>query len=295
MKDAGRTGSYRIAEVARRLGIPIPTIRSWERRYGFPRPARTTGRHRRYTEREVRQLRELRDAIVLGHTTGEAVRLVRSRNERAAQRPPELDEFLRAVAAFDPAGARAALRAAAERLGVEVAIRDVALAGMREIGLRWETGTCDVGEEHLATDTVRTWLGLVRTLAAPAGKGPIVLACAPKDGHSIGLEAFGAVLARAGWDVRILGANTPIESLLSAVRTSAAPGAVVTAQRRANRRSAAQALEALVALPDVTPFYGGAAFSPSASRRGVPGVYLGEDVIEAAALLQRTLGGGTRP
>ncbi|GIV01013.1 MAG: MerR family transcriptional regulator [Actinomycetota bacterium] len=285
---------YRIAEVSTRLGIPIPTIRSWERRYGFPRPGRTQGRHRRYSEREVRELRELRDMIALGHTAREAVALVRRSAARVPEHVPELRAFLRAVASYDPIRAREALNAAAERLGVETAIRDVALTAMREIGSRWEVGACDVAEEHLATDTVRTWLARLRTFTPPPRRGPVVLACAPKDAHSIGLEGFGAILARAGWDVRILGANTPVGALLGAVRATGAPGAVVTAQRRANRRSAVEVLRALDAVPGVTPFYGGAAFSPPAARRGVPGIYLGDDIVEAATELQRALGARPR-
>ncbi|HEX8099799.1 MAG TPA: MerR family transcriptional regulator [Actinomycetota bacterium] len=52
-----------IGEVSALLGIPVPTLRSWERRYGAPRPARTEGGHRRYTEAEVEQLRRIRDGI----------------------------------------------------------------------------------------------------------------------------------------------------------------------------------------------------------------------------------------
>ena len=38
----------RIATVSKLLGVPVPTIRSWERRYDFPAPPRTDGLHRRY-------------------------------------------------------------------------------------------------------------------------------------------------------------------------------------------------------------------------------------------------------
>ena len=48
---------YPIAAVSEALDIPIPTIRSWERRYGFPDPSRTSGRHRRYSLAEISQLR----------------------------------------------------------------------------------------------------------------------------------------------------------------------------------------------------------------------------------------------
>lgn len=66
-----------IAAVADLLQIPVPTIRSWERRYGFPVPARTRGKHRRYSGEEVEQLRALRDATTRGYAAKEAVEIVR--------------------------------------------------------------------------------------------------------------------------------------------------------------------------------------------------------------------------
>src|SRR4051812_27451518 len=69
------TGSSRltISSVSSLLGVPVPTLRSWERRYGFPSPARTNGRHRRYAMDEVELLRALRDEITRGHPAREAV------------------------------------------------------------------------------------------------------------------------------------------------------------------------------------------------------------------------------
>ena len=42
-----------IGDLARRTGVPSATLRSWESRHGFPRPARMAGGHRRYAESEV--------------------------------------------------------------------------------------------------------------------------------------------------------------------------------------------------------------------------------------------------
>ena len=42
-----------IGELARRTGVPVPTLRSWEDRHGFPRPQRLTGGHRRYAESDA--------------------------------------------------------------------------------------------------------------------------------------------------------------------------------------------------------------------------------------------------
>jgi hypothetical protein len=55
------------------------------------------------------------------------------------------------------------------------------------------------------------------------------------------------------------------------------------------RRPAVDAIVAADAMPGVHAFYAGAAFGPSASRRDVPGTYLGDDIIEAADILERTL------
>ena len=36
-------------------------------------------------------------------------------------------------------------------------------------------------------------------------------------------------------------------------------------------------------------FYAGAAFGPASARKDVPGTYLGDDVVEAAEILERAL------
>ena len=91
-----------IAAVSDLLDIPIPTIRSWERRYGFPTPPRTQGKHRRYTLVEADQLRMLRDEIARGHSTREAVDLVRAATTVAGPRHELFDCFLQNAMRLDP-------------------------------------------------------------------------------------------------------------------------------------------------------------------------------------------------
>src|SRR6202020_448306 len=42
-----------------RAGVPAPTLRSWETRYGFPRPRRLEGGHRRYEPGDVALIQEV--------------------------------------------------------------------------------------------------------------------------------------------------------------------------------------------------------------------------------------------
>ena len=47
------SGSLTISDLTHLTGVPSATLRSWESRYGFPRPTRLPGGHRRYDRSEV--------------------------------------------------------------------------------------------------------------------------------------------------------------------------------------------------------------------------------------------------
>ncbi len=67
-----------IAAVAERTGVARATLRAWEQRYGFPRPQRHPGGHRRFSEQQVDQIGEvvrLKDrGVTLGRAIDEVVR-----------------------------------------------------------------------------------------------------------------------------------------------------------------------------------------------------------------------------
>src|ERR1700730_5854464 len=58
------------------LGVSTSTLRSWERRYGFPHPRRSEGGHRQY---EFGEIEALRLTLAETKTTSTAVALVQER------------------------------------------------------------------------------------------------------------------------------------------------------------------------------------------------------------------------
>ena len=229
---------------------------------------------------EIDQLRMMRDEITRGHSASEAVDIVRRYATEDRPRAELLDRFLEASMRLDPAKLREVLMSA-ESMGVEETMRDVALPAMREMGSRWKAGVCDTAHEHLATEAVRAWL-VRQSVMAPFRRSR---SCsrAVQDLHTIGLEAFGVVLARRGWSIRTLG-PPQVSSLVAAVRAAEARGVDEPAQRhppaggRGDRGGRRPGRRARV--------YAGAAFGPAAARKDVPGTYLGEDIIEAAEILE---------
>ena len=71
-----------ISEAAAAIGVSAPTLRSWERRYGFPRPARTRGGHRRYKPEDVDRLRVLA-SITKRRRAQDAVQILKQLDQRS--------------------------------------------------------------------------------------------------------------------------------------------------------------------------------------------------------------------
>jgi DNA-binding transcriptional MerR regulator len=61
---------FRSAAVARMLGMPVETLRVWERRYGLVSPARSSGGQRMYSAAQVQRLALLRQLTQCGHPIG---------------------------------------------------------------------------------------------------------------------------------------------------------------------------------------------------------------------------------
>src|SRR5436190_19328052 len=84
------------------LGVSPNTLRSWERRFGFPRPERSPGNHRQY---ELLELQTLRDALAETGNVASAVELARQRQSAPATRT----ELEAALESFDEAAADRAM------------------------------------------------------------------------------------------------------------------------------------------------------------------------------------------
>lgn len=266
-------------EVTSALLTPAPTIRSWERRYGVP-VGRSAGGHRRYTVADLNALRGMRDDIDRGYSAAEAA----TRLKAAIHAPPSplVNVIIEAACAFDPDRIVAVLDAAQQSLGLGSTVDEVLLPAMRDLGRWWQTGRCDIAHERLATQTVRSWLARVPAgLPSLAEYGPIVLSCGPRDHHTIGLEAFDALLRDRGWSCLVLGARVPSASFALATDEAEAVAAVVVSHLSTARRSTLESMS-LVQVRKTQLFYAGNAFLTRRSRQGVPGTYLGTGLTLAA-------------
>jgi MerR family transcriptional regulator, light-induced transcriptional regulator len=289
IEDSGETPvGLTIEQVSRMLGVPVPTIRSWERRHQVPVVNRTPGGHRRYSSDQLDALRRMRDLVAQGLRPVDAAARVKSADATS----PDLliEALLQASQEFKPDTIREILDAAQQVLGLGRTVDDVLLPALRQIGQRWQSGEADVSHEHLATNAIHSWLsGLNQTRPPLRQFGPIVLCCGPRDDHTLGLEALSALLVERGVDCLLLGARTPVESLVRAVRDTSAAAVILVCHLTAGRQAAVDALRS-ADLDQTSIYYAGGAFASHQARHGVPGHHLGDNLTSAADSIANALG-----
>jgi methanogenic corrinoid protein MtbC1 len=280
------TKLLRIGELSRRVGVPVESLRAWERRYGLLTPSRTQGGFRLYGEDDVARVLAMRANLERGLFAAEAARLALADDVGEPIRAPapvaDTAELAAALDRFDEAGAQQALDRLLAMLTLDVVLRDVLLPYLHELGERWETGEVSVAQEHFASNLLR---GRLTALARgwDRGAGPrALLACAEGERHDLALVAFGLALRGHGWRISYLGADTPVASLVETAR-ELSPDAVVVSGTVAGVFDpiAGQLREVALHAP---LHVAGAAASGRVARRA-HGTLLAGDVVAAAEVL----------
>ena len=83
--------TLKTSEAAAVLNVSANTLRAWERRFDYPKPQRTAGKHRVYVFGEVAALRDaLRDGLSISSAVSRARESLRS-DSRARDTADEID------------------------------------------------------------------------------------------------------------------------------------------------------------------------------------------------------------
>src|SRR3954471_2545072 len=108
--------TLKTSEAAAVLNVSPNTLRAWERRFGYPKPQRTAGKHRLYTHGEVAALR---DALQEGLSISSAIS--RARESLSA----DTSILVGALQSFELDRADGAMEAALALRSVERSVEEV--------------------------------------------------------------------------------------------------------------------------------------------------------------------------
>jgi DNA-binding transcriptional MerR regulator len=228
---------YPIRAVAKLTGIPIETLRAWERRYHAVTPDRTA-RGRLYSDVEVRRLQLLRAVVDGGHAIGQVAGLPDAELQVLAKTPsvspppsgpgaqfanPNLEPLLDAIAAFDTETINQELSKLALLLRPADLVHRVVLPLMRLAGENWEKGTFTIAQEHLFSACMRNLLGgMVRLHRPGTSAGRMLLTTPVGELHEFGILAAAMLAVSQDFQVTYLGPNLPVREILNTAGKCAA-------------------------------------------------------------------------
>jgi DNA-binding transcriptional MerR regulator len=229
------------------LGVSPNTLRSWERRFGYPQPERTPGNHRQY---ELLALQTLRDALAETGNISSAIELARQRQGA----PASQTGLQSALEGLDEDAADRAMEESLALRPLERTIEELLLPTLDELAADAERET----ELEFACRWATGWLHGARRLAPTASRPAGVLLLETSEGHdieSVHAQALDLALRRAGFRVLVLSSELGDERLERAVQ-ALEPTAIVLCGPAVSGEGAGKLLRKIQELGVQAPLYG---------------------------------------
>ena len=205
------------------LGVSPNTLRSWERRFGYPAPRRTQGGHRQF---DLTEIEALRQAFSETHNISSAISVARERGEGPASPARLRDAFMR----FDESKADRLLEESLAVRSVERTVEEVLIVAIEELDDGDRTP-----EMGFAWRYATGWLAAAQRVAPPAHRADGVLifdASGMLDVDALHVQALELSLRRSGVRTLTLSVELDTDRVSRALR-ALTPTAVVLAGRRA--------------------------------------------------------------
>ena len=257
-------GRLSIGALSRATGIPIETLRTWERRYGFPVPERKPSGHRVYPLSSVPKLRRIAEALgrglrpaeVVGASEDELAQLLRATTPSVSGAPLAVtrpskgpQDLLEAVERFDANRLTWQLLTDWALLGPTEFLKNRVGPLVKAVGEAWEAGRLEVRHEHFLSERLGDLLRTLRLQFEERATGPlIVVTSLPGEAHGLGLQMAALLLAVAGCRVLFLGTEVPVEQVAALAKDMNARAVAVSVSVATRGRSTTQLLNRLRAL-----------------------------------------------
>jgi DNA-binding transcriptional MerR regulator len=260
------------------LGVSPNTLRSWERRFGYPEPRRSQGGHRQY---DLSELEALRRALLETHNISSAIEVARQRGEG----PGSANRLLEAFDRFDDTLADRFVEESLSLRSVERTVEELLLPAIdlaagregreaeHEFACRWATG----------------WLHAQRRVAPAATRPDGVLLFDSSSGlgtEVLHVQALELALRRAGFRVLLLSVALAQERVARAMR-ALSPSALVLCGSGATLDAVGRLVYGVRQMGSQAPLYEYRGSMPVSGSHSVPS--LGELPTDAVRHLRARL------
>lgn len=311
MRSFSRTPAYNLKAVLKETGLTADVLRVWERRYGLPKPQRTAGGHRLYSEYDIETVKWLRARQAEGLSISRAVKTWKEILE-AGLDPLEFEQpapvvpapslpliaetridllrqsWLEAALAFNASRAEEVLNQAFAMYPTEAVCIQILQQGLSMIGADWYTNKITVQQEHFASSLAVRRLETLITLSPRPTREQIVLTgCPPGERHTFPVMLLNLLLRRSGLNVIYLGDDIPVEHFAETA-ASIHPNLIVLAAQQLVTAASLRSTADWLAKSNLPVAYGGLIFNRIPELRSrIPAHFLGESLEGALHMVEK--------
>ena len=312
MTTVSTTPTFNLKVIVSETGIKPDTLRAWERRYGMPKPKRSKGKQRLYSEYDLEILKWLLARQEEGLSISRAVKLWKkleddgqnpllvyreeAENQTAVpqitgSRIEEIRQlWIDACHRFDEAGAEQILAQAFAIYPPDTVCLQVIMQGLSIIGNQWYQGEVSVQQEHFASAlAMRRLHTLMAAAPPPTRKESIIVACPPYEDHAFAPLLISLLLRYKGWHVVYLGPDVPsdrFESVLDSVK----PNLVLLTAQLLHTAASLLQISTYLREQQIQVAFGGMIFNliPDLHKR-IPGHYLGARLEDTPHMIENLI------
>lgn len=212
---------FTIKDLENLSGIKAHTIRIWEQRYSFLKPARTDTNIRYYSNDDLKTILNISILNKYGYKISHINKMsahdmqarVAELNIADAQQEKVVNELIQLMVDLDTTGFEKILEKQIATKGIEKTILKTIFPFFERIGILWQTGHINPAQEHLTTNIIRQKLivGIDQAKPLLKVKRSFLLFLPEREHHELGLLLVYYLLKRRGAEVSYIGANVPMK------------------------------------------------------------------------------------
>lgn len=212
---------FTIKDLENLSGIKAHTIRIWEQRYSFLKPARTDTNIRYYNNDDLKTILNISILNKYGYkishinkmSATDVLARVEELNAAGAQQEKIVNELIRLMVDLDTSGFERVLEKQIVANGIEKTIIKIIFPFFERIGILWQTGHINPAQEHLTSNIIRQKLivGIDQAKPLLKTKKSFLLFLPEHEHHELGLLLVYYLIRRRGAEVSYIGANVPLK------------------------------------------------------------------------------------
>lgn len=218
--------NYTIKDIERISGIKAHTLRIWEKRYDILSPKRTETNIRYYSGEDLKKvlniaiLQEhgLRISKIVAMTPEEVRKRVLEISDGESGQKTQIENLIIAMLDLDEYRFEKIFANCVLRFGFKETLLQVAYPFFIKVGLLWQVGSVNPGQEHFISNLIRQKLIVAIDNEGMKSQkdGKIFLLFLPEgELHELGILFYNYLIRQAGHSVIYLGQSVPLEDAVT--------------------------------------------------------------------------------